>query len=85
MSLRHGPRTRRALRTHGRRCASSKAFRDRAKPPRYGTLRTWAEELGLNQAMDLLQQTLDQEEATDRSLTELAESVVNQEAQAEAA
>ena len=52
---------------------------------RYGTLRTWAEELGLNQAMKLLQQTLDQEEATDRALTVLAESVVNQEAQAEAA
>jgi ferritin-like metal-binding protein YciE len=52
---------------------------------RYGTLRTWAEELGLNQAMKLLQQTLDQEEATDRALTELAEAVVNQEAQAEAA
>src|SRR6476619_1259747 len=52
---------------------------------RYGTLRTWAEELGLNQAMKLLQQTLDQEEATDRARTELAESVVNQEAQAEAA
>ena len=52
---------------------------------RYGTLRTWAEELGLNQAMKLLQQTLDQEEATDQALTELAEAVVNQEAQAEAA
>ena len=52
---------------------------------RYGTLRTWAEELGLNQAMKLLQQTLDQEEATDQALTKLAESVVNQEAQAEAA
>ena len=52
---------------------------------RYGTLRTWAEELGLNAAKDLLQQTLDQEEATDQALTELAESVVNQEAQSEAA
>jgi len=52
---------------------------------RYGTLRTWAEELGLNQAMKLLQQTLDQEEATDQALTELAEAVVNQEAQAKAA
>jgi len=52
---------------------------------RYGTLRTWAEELSLNQAVKLLQQTLDQEEATDRALTEIAESVVNQEAQAEAA
>jgi ferritin-like metal-binding protein YciE len=52
---------------------------------RYGTLRTWAEELGLDQAMKLLQQTLDQEEATDPALTELAEAVVNQEAQAEVA
>ncbi len=33
----------------------------------------------------LLQETLDEEEATDQALTELAESVVNQEAQAEAA
>ena len=52
---------------------------------RDGTLRTWAGELGLNQAVKLLQQTLDQEEATDQALTELAEAVVNQEAQAEAA
>jgi ferritin-like metal-binding protein YciE len=52
---------------------------------RYGTLRTWAEEMGLDRAAELLQQTLDQEEATDRSLTELAEAVVNQEAQARAA
>jgi ferritin-like metal-binding protein YciE len=53
---------------------------------RYGTLRTWAEELGLDDAAKLLQETLDEEEATDEALTELAESVVNQEAQsAEAA
>ena len=52
---------------------------------RYGTLRTWAEELGLNDAKELLQETLDQEEATDQALTELAEAVVNQEAQAKAA
>ena len=51
----------------------------------YGTLRTWAEELGLDDAVKLLQETLDEEEATDEALTELAESVVNQEAQAEAA
>ncbi len=48
---------------------------------RYGTLRTWAEELGLNEAATLLQQTLDEEEATDDALTALAEGVVNQEAQ----
>jgi ferritin-like metal-binding protein YciE len=52
---------------------------------RYGTLRTWAEELGLDDAAKLLQETLDEEEATDQALTELAEQVVNQEAQAEAA
>ena len=52
---------------------------------RYSTLRTWAEELGHDKAVKLLQETLDQEEATDQALTALAESVVNQEAQAEAA
>lgn len=52
---------------------------------RYGTLRTWADEMSLDRASKLLQETLDEEEATDEALTELAESVVNQEAQAEAA
>jgi ferritin-like metal-binding protein YciE len=46
---------------------------------RYGTLRTWAEELGLNDAVSLLQETLDEEKATDEALTKIAESVVNQE------
>ena len=49
---------------------------------RYGTLRTWAEELGHNDAATLLQQTLDEEDDTDEALTELAESVVNQQAEA---
>ena len=48
---------------------------------RYGTLRTWAEELGLDEAASLLQETLDEERATDEALTALAESVVNQEAE----
>ena len=52
---------------------------------RYGTLRTWAEELGLDEAVKLLQETLDEEMATDQALTELAESVVNQEAQPQVA
>jgi len=52
---------------------------------RYGTLRTWAEEIGLDRVAELLQQTLDEEEATDRALTALAETVVNQEAQRQAA
>ena len=51
---------------------------------RYGTLRTWAEELGLDEAVTLLQQTLDEEEATDDALTEIAETVVNQEAEVDA-
>src|SRR6188508_2493842 len=48
---------------------------------RYGTLRTWAEELGLDDAVKLLQETLDEEEATDEALTEIAVSAVNQEAE----
>jgi ferritin-like metal-binding protein YciE len=49
---------------------------------RYGTLRTWAEELGLKDAARLLDQTLQEEKKTDETLTEIAESVVNQEAEA---
>jgi ferritin-like metal-binding protein YciE len=52
---------------------------------RYGTLRAWATELGLDEAAQLLKETLDEESATDKALTELAESLVNQEAQQEAA
>ena len=47
---------------------------------RYGTMRTWAEELGLDEAVSLLDATLEEEKATDEALTELAESAVNQEA-----
>ena len=50
---------------------------------RYGTLRTWAEQLGMSDAAELLQQTLDEEEATDHTLTELATSVINLEAEEE--
>jgi len=49
---------------------------------RYGTLKTWAAELGLNQAVKLLEQTLSEEKKTDETLTRLAESEVNQHAQA---
>jgi ferritin-like metal-binding protein YciE len=47
---------------------------------RYGTLRTWALELGLNEAAGLLQTTLDEEQATDLVLTSIATAVVNQKA-----
>jgi ferritin-like metal-binding protein YciE len=49
---------------------------------RYGTLKTWAMELGLDSAARLLDQTLQEEKKTDAALTEIAESVVNQEAEA---
>ena len=49
---------------------------------RYGTLRTWAEELGHTDAASLLQETLDEEEATDKALTQIAKTAVNQEAEA---
>jgi ferritin-like metal-binding protein YciE len=49
---------------------------------RYGTLKTWAGELGLNQAKKLLETTLAEEKKTDDTLTQLAESQVNQHAQA---
>jgi len=50
---------------------------------RYGTLRTWAEELGLSDAVALLEATLKEEKATDAALTTLAKSVVNVEAEGE--
>src|SRR5512132_1479719 len=49
---------------------------------RYGTLKTWAQELGLSDAARLLEQTLEEEKKTDILLTEIAETAVNQEAQA---
>jgi ferritin-like metal-binding protein YciE len=48
---------------------------------RYGTLRTWAAELGLNRAVKLLEKTLSEEKQTDQTLTELAEREVNQHSQ----
>ena len=49
---------------------------------RYGTLKTWAQELGLNDAVRLLDQTLDEEKKTDATLTKIAEATVNQHAEA---
>lgn len=49
---------------------------------RYGTLRTWAKELGLPNAVRLLDQTLEEEKKTDQTLTEIAQDAVNQEAEA---
>jgi ferritin-like metal-binding protein YciE len=46
----------------------------------YGTVRTYAKLLNETDAARLLQQTLEEEEATDKKLTQLAETVVNPEA-----
>ncbi len=48
---------------------------------RYGTLRSWAEQLGHKDAVKLLDQTLTEEAKTDESLTKLAEGAVNTAAQ----
>lgn len=49
---------------------------------RYGTLRTWAQQLGLRQSVTLLDATLAEEKKTDEALTQLAEINVNQHAEA---
>lgn len=48
---------------------------------RYGTLKTWADEMGLKDAVQLLDATLQEEKNTDATLTKIAESVVNQAAE----
>ena len=48
----------------------------------YGTARTFAERLGRQDVAKLLQQTLDEEGATDKKLTALAEQTINPKAAA---
>ncbi len=48
---------------------------------RYGTLKTWAGELGMDDVVELLDQTLNEEKTTDQMLTKIAKSVVNIEAE----
>jgi ferritin-like metal-binding protein YciE len=47
---------------------------------RYGTLKRWAEQLGKDDAAELLEETLDEEKETDQLLTRLAEQNVNEQA-----
>src|SRR3954451_7309921 len=47
----------------------------------YGTVRTYARQLGFDNQANLLQQTLNEEGETDQLLTELAESGINVEAE----
>ena len=44
---------------------------------RYGTLIAWAKQLGRNDCASIMQKTLDEEKATDKKLTSLAEGKVN--------
>ena len=48
---------------------------------RYGTLKTWANEMGYKEAVKLLDETLKEEKNTDSALSQLAESEVNQHSQ----
>jgi ferritin-like metal-binding protein YciE len=47
---------------------------------RYGTLKRWAQELGMKDAVNLLDATLKEEQETDGKLSKLADSGVNQHA-----
>ena len=44
---------------------------------RYGTLKHWAQQLGMKDAVRLLDQTLQEEKKTDESLSSLADAAVN--------
>jgi len=46
----------------------------------YGTVRTFAKQLGHDKHAEMLQRTLDEEGETDRKLTKLAESSINRDA-----
>jgi len=47
----------------------------------YGSLCSWAEQMGHNDALELLRQTLEEEKAADEKLTEIAETVANTQAE----
>ncbi|RYE34707.1 MAG: ferritin-like domain-containing protein [Hyphomicrobiales bacterium] len=47
---------------------------------RYGTLKAWAQQLGLKEAVKLLDQTLGEEEKTDQLLTKLGTTSINKQA-----
>jgi ferritin-like metal-binding protein YciE len=47
---------------------------------RYGTLKSWADKLSMNEAVKLLDQTLTEEKKTDDTLSKIAVSAINAEA-----
>ncbi|WEZ82116.1 ferritin-like domain-containing protein [Rhizobium sp. 32-5/1] len=52
---------------------------------RYGTLKSWALQLGMKEAAQLFEQTLSEESATDEALSSLAEASANVKAKSKAA
>lgn len=62
-------------------CAAQKA--EHYEIATYGSLAAWATLLGEEQAVEILEEILEQEKETDEKLTELAESVVNVEEEQE--
>jgi ferritin-like metal-binding protein YciE len=56
-------------------CAAQKV--EHYETAAYGCLTTWARLLDKRDVCDLLQQTLDEEKAADKKLTEIAESAIN--------
>jgi ferritin-like metal-binding protein YciE len=46
----------------------------------YGTLIAWAKAMGYDEIAELLEETLEEEQAADQTLTQLAESEINQQA-----
>ena len=52
---------------------------------RYGTLKAWAQQLGLNDAVSLLDQTLSEETKTDKLLSQIGTASTNSKAQAKSA
>src|SRR6185312_8008743 len=49
----------------------------------YGTVCAWAEQMGHDDALELLRQTEEEEVSADEKLTEVAETIANQRAQSE--
>lgn len=62
-------------------CAAQKA--EHYEIATYGSLAAWARLLGEDQAVELLEESLQEEKMTDERLTELAESIVNVEEEQE--
>jgi ferritin-like metal-binding protein YciE len=49
----------------------------------YGTLCAWAKQMGHDEALELLEETLEEEKAADENLTTIAESIANARAESE--